>query len=157
MGSYSSDIAGGQGLFHYLSNDEVTAFKTAASSVSGGLHQVLFTIPVVKSSTSSSDSLFSGYWDVRIDQARVWLFGASVQRGIDGIRRLKVGLTHLGAKTIIKYDVEDRSFEFKHDTVPLEFSYDPLNIVDFESCSCQDSYATEISWCLSWGEGGYKK
>jgi hypothetical protein len=126
---------GGQGLCHYLSDDEVTAFKNSASSTPGGLHQVLFTIPVVKSTTSSSDSLFSGYWDVRIDQARVWLFGASVQRGKDGIRRLKVGLTHLGAETIVKYDVEDRSFDFQHDTIPLEFSYDPLNIVNFESAA----------------------
>jgi hypothetical protein len=126
---------GGQGLCHYFTQDEVTAFKGSADSNLKRIHEIFFSIPVVKSDTSSNISLFAGYWDVRIDQARVWLFGAEVTPGIDGIRRLSVGLTHLGSETITKFDEVDKFLEFQHDPVSLNFSYDPLGIVDFQSSS----------------------
>ncbi|KAL7937413.1 hypothetical protein V8C35DRAFT_292443 [Trichoderma chlorosporum] len=125
----------GQGFCFNLPDDEFEAFKESAKTNSDGNYQIYFNIPVVEKSTTANESSFAGYWDVRLDQAHIWLFGAQVQPGLDKVRRLKASLVHLGSETIVKYDKGDKQLDFVHDTVALDFSYDPLNVVDFPSSS----------------------
>jgi hypothetical protein len=75
---------------------------------------------------------------VRIDQVRVWFFGAVVQPGQDDRHKLLCTLTHMGTESIVRYNGTtgaDEVFEFEYSRLTVGFSYDPLGIVDFASAA----------------------
>ncbi|KAF1850559.1 uncharacterized protein K460DRAFT_400616 [Cucurbitaria berberidis CBS 394.84] len=116
------------------------------------LYEVFFEIPLVTKATTASEHSLAGYWDLRIDQIRVWLFGATVDSSSP---KLRIKLEHLGTERIVKYEdgsivsdpstesqatnpalaVSERIFTFKHDHVAVNFEYNPLGILNIEDTS----------------------
>ncbi|KAI9147004.1 Satratoxin biosynthesis SC3 cluster protein [Paramyrothecium foliicola] len=82
-----------------------------AQANSKKIYQVYFDLLVADSTLGGDKSLFPGTWDVRLDQAYVWLYGAKVQPGLDRMRPLVVNLIRL--------------------STTLNFSYVPLGVTDF--------------------------
>jgi hypothetical protein len=110
---------------YFLSPDELGQLRSrqGPAGAGKGYYEVDVQIPAPGRDQDESSS-FDGMCDVRISQARVWLFGASVVMDPNMKNyELKISLTQFSTETIV--DTEDLPHLFQHVAILLSFSYDP--------------------------------
>ncbi|KAB8261279.1 hypothetical protein BDV32DRAFT_148546 [Aspergillus pseudonomiae] len=102
------------GLRYKLTQEQLKILKTPDNE---GRYTVF--IPL---NFHNSQGIFGDSIDVRLQEVRVWVFGAEIAK-IDenGHRKLTIQVTHLGNETI--YDEERAPFDFEHDSTEVQFAY----------------------------------
>ncbi|KAF3921110.1 hypothetical protein AA313_de0209698 [Arthrobotrys entomopaga] len=112
------------GVIWALSKDEVNALCKSDN------HAVYIKISAPRKGEGVNKNSFSSRADVRLDQVRLWLPKAKVDKGDDRKRVLLIHLNHTGRETIIRDD--NREFNFSHDNTRLTFRYDPTTITGLD-------------------------
>lgn len=139
----------GRGKFFHLPSDLVKTFRDRPTEmrVIGSkppstylLYQAYFAIPPVLKTSKKSFADLAGHADVRIDSARAWLYGAAVGKR-DNKAELRLSLIHLGTESIVREDNE--VFEFDHDAVRLDCTYDPTGIKEAADIPKSIGYDTQ--------------
>ncbi|KAL7788405.1 hypothetical protein V8C37DRAFT_388463 [Trichoderma ceciliae] len=135
------DLSGGKCFYlplevckYFANNPTIESFPAedpAQPPIQYKKYQVMFKVPTVRKSTPKTASDLSNRADIRLDEVRIWIFGASVEPGANGTRQLTLSLQHCGNDSIVRPQ-DDRVFEFNHDSVLLSFSYDPQGVNTFQ-------------------------
>ncbi|RMJ15844.1 hypothetical protein CDV36_004487 [Fusarium kuroshium] len=103
--------------------------------VMGKVYQFPFKIPPVRSWTRKTadkpETEMSGSADIRLDNVRVWIFGAHVDPSQNGTRELSMTLRHLGNDSIVPPS-DKQVYEFTHDSIDLSFGYDPETVKSYQ-------------------------
>lgn len=109
---------------------------------------VSFRLKEVYRTTTREESPFSGWADVRLARARLFLEGAKTKDGI-----LSVRLQHMGSEKIV--DRENVMHEYHHDAIDLNFAYDLQSgkvhsdgVIAEEGMNEESLYAMPGPFCL---------
>lgn len=116
------------GLFYQLTPGEVSALTRNGS--------VIVRI-------APDNAVFAGRSNVRLSQVRIWVVGASVSAtDARGRQPLMIDVTQQGRETILSHT--RKTFEFTHDAVDIQFTYDSKGVKSFADCTSDRIFNTEV-------------
>ncbi|KAJ5081532.1 hypothetical protein NUU61_009796 [Penicillium alfredii] len=136
-----------QGLFYDLSESERVTLTTGHEKPGSSekVYKVYITLaPGVM-------PFGKGRADVRVDEVRLWLVGASVHPDGLGRQRVLVHMDHMGQDV---FEDEDRHrFEFSHDMVSIPFEYDAALVKSEKDLTSRAKLSRQNALRDSWTGG----
>ncbi|KAH6637046.1 hypothetical protein F5144DRAFT_611678 [Chaetomium tenue] len=119
------------GLRYQLSDTEVQRLLQNPRMDSNGkrVYETAVTFPPI-----TGNQTFAGMANIRLNQVRVWLPGARRSPEAGGSRQLlQISICHLGHETL--WGPNRTSYDFVHEPVDLQFTYDTAGIDTIASCT----------------------
>ena len=115
---YPEDFAHGRGKRVHLSTEQLAILMKHK--------QIQVTLPAPgQQSRDPAMSMFWGCADVRVSRVRFFLKGLKIREGVPREDvAIRIGLTHEGDS--VYYDQSGLAHTFKHDVIPVSWSYRPL-------------------------------
>ncbi|KNG85207.1 hypothetical protein ANOM_008083 [Aspergillus nomiae NRRL 13137] len=139
-----------QGLFYDLTESELVELTTGQKE--NGQPEMVYKVSL---NFAPGDSPFgAGRADVRLEEVRFWLVGASVRPDGLGRQRILVHIEHLGPE-VFEDDNHDR-LEFSHDMLTIPFEYDAARVSSTKDLTSRAMLSQQNALRGSW-TGGLKR